>query len=184
LRGELTSRFLLKVLVVLALSGGVFFYYFGGLRKTGDADSRRRRDRWMTLVSSLAVVLLAMAGFTNLGAPRRQREMRADGQRIMRLYQMSGMVEGYWKTHDSTLPADVGQLTGSYLDPVTRRPLTYRPEQGSRYELCANFARSSDGSVDTDAATGADVWVHPAGQHCFELDASVPAGYPTGYVNY
>jgi hypothetical protein len=31
LRGELTSRFIAKAVVVLALSGGVFFYYFGGL---------------------------------------------------------------------------------------------------------------------------------------------------------
>jgi hypothetical protein len=184
LRGELTSRFLLKVLVVLALSGGVFFYYFGGLRKTGDATSRGRRDRWMSLVSSLAVVLLAVAGFANLGAPRRQREMRADGQRIMRLYQVSGAVEGFWKAHNSTLPASLDLLPGSYLDPVTRRPLTYHPQKGSRYELCADFARNSDGSVDKDAAAGADVWVHPAGQHCFELDASVPTSYPAGYVSY
>jgi hypothetical protein len=39
LRGELTSRFLAKSFVVLMLSGGVFFYYFGGLRKT-DAHGR------------------------------------------------------------------------------------------------------------------------------------------------
>jgi hypothetical protein len=31
LRGEITARFLLKALVVLFLSGGVFSYYFGGL---------------------------------------------------------------------------------------------------------------------------------------------------------
>lgn len=32
LRGELTSRFVAKVIVVLAISGGIFWYYFGSLQ--------------------------------------------------------------------------------------------------------------------------------------------------------
>jgi hypothetical protein len=36
LRGELTTRFIAKVTTVLVIAGGVFWYYFGSLRK---ADS-------------------------------------------------------------------------------------------------------------------------------------------------
>lgn len=35
LKGELTARFLSKVAVTLAISGGVFWYYFGSLREAG-----------------------------------------------------------------------------------------------------------------------------------------------------
>lgn len=40
LKGELTTRFLSKVAVTLAISGGVFWYYFGSLREAarGKAD--------------------------------------------------------------------------------------------------------------------------------------------------
>ena len=41
LRGELTSRFLAKAFVVLTLSGGVFYYYFGGLTRTETATAVR-----------------------------------------------------------------------------------------------------------------------------------------------
>src|SRR5271154_2658948 len=34
LRGEITTRFVLKTLLVLLLSGGVFAYYFGGLKES------------------------------------------------------------------------------------------------------------------------------------------------------
>jgi len=39
LRGELTARFIAKIATVLIISGGVFWYYFGGLRKSDSAAS-------------------------------------------------------------------------------------------------------------------------------------------------
>ena len=52
LRGELTSRFLAKSFVVLGLSSGVFWYYFGGLRKIEIAMGRFSRDRFMAAASA------------------------------------------------------------------------------------------------------------------------------------
>jgi hypothetical protein len=83
LRGELTSRFLAKSFVVLLLSGGVFSYYFGGLRKTDVASAINgpARDRLMAAIGAAAVVLLVILGFFQLGPPRVQRDFRADAQR-------------------------------------------------------------------------------------------------------
>lgn len=52
LRGEITSRFLAKAFVALVISGGVFFYYFAGVRKTDRAQVRGRLnwDAAMALV--------------------------------------------------------------------------------------------------------------------------------------
>lgn len=41
LRGELTSRFVAKVIVVLVISGGIFWYYFGSLQAKTRASGKQ-----------------------------------------------------------------------------------------------------------------------------------------------
>jgi hypothetical protein len=176
LRGEITSRFLAKSFVVLVLSGGVFFYYFGGLRNTDAAKTSFARDRWMAGLSSAAVVLMLVLGFLQLGPPRTQRDLRADAQRVQQLYQLGEQVENYWKSHPSQLPASLDSVSGAKLDPVTRARYEYHSGQGSQYELCADFAQPSP-SDDNRPDSG--IWSHPAGHHCFSLDASTPMTYPS-----
>jgi Domain of unknown function (DUF5671) len=40
LRGEVTTRFVAKVIVVLVISGGIFWYYFGSLQKHAPRESQ------------------------------------------------------------------------------------------------------------------------------------------------
>ncbi|HEV2324330.1 MAG TPA: DUF5671 domain-containing protein [Terracidiphilus sp.] len=178
LRGELTSRFLAKSVVVLILSSGVFCYYFGGLRKIRVAafrlNPRLSRDRLMALVSTAAVIVMVVLGFVQLGAPSTQRKLVADGQRIQRMYLVSSSIRDYWKAHASQLPASLDQLPGTtYADPVTHAAFEYRPEQGSRYQLCAVFADSSSREDENQLPrVEPNPWTHPAGRYCFSLDAS------------
>jgi hypothetical protein len=179
LRGEVTSRFLAKSFVVLALSGGVFFYYFGGLKKTDAAGPGLDRDKLMAGLCSAVVAILLILGFSHLGPPSVQREFRADGQRLNDLYQLTVVVRNYWTEHASQLPSSIDQLSGrAHSDPVTMTPFEYHPKQGSQYELCAVFARSSQ----RETAAGPDQWSHPAGRHCFPLDASVVPQYPMEFL--
>jgi hypothetical protein len=184
LRGELTSRFLAKSLVVLALSGGVFYYYFGGLRKTdaGFGPSRLRRDTFMAALSSILVLLLVILGFFQSGPPKTQRDLRADSKRVQDLYTLSGNINLYWTSY-SKLPPALDHLPGnvsySYLDPVTSRPYEYNRKSGANYELCASFARQSEAN---DYLPGQQAWTHPAGHHCFSLDASMPMASPPPYI--
>jgi Domain of unknown function (DUF5671) len=180
LRGELTSRFLAKSLVVLALSGGVFFYYFGGLRKTDATAAKLGRDRLMAGLSSAVVALMVVLGFLQLGPPSAQREFRADTQRVHQLYQLSTEIKNYWTSHASQLPPGIDQLPSrAYVDPITHAHYEYHPKQGSQYELCAFFARSSD--PREIASPSPTPWIHPAGRHCFPLDASVPTQFQRDY---
>jgi hypothetical protein len=181
LRGELTSRFLAKSFIVLVLSGGVFYYYFGGLRKTDDASAKLGRDKLMAALSSVVVALLLVFGFMQLGPPSAQRQLRADAARVRQLYQLSAEVKSYWDAHAAQLPTGIEQLPSrAYVDPITHAPYAYHPQQGSHYELCAFFARASDRREI--ASSSPSPWIHPAGRHCFSLDASVmmqdPAMYP------
>lgn len=176
LRGEVTSRFLAKAFVVLALSGGVFYYYFGGLRNA--EVLKTSRDRWMALLSSAAVSLMLVLGFLQLGPPRAQRALRADSQRIQQLYQLGNQIQNYWRSHTSQLPQSIDGLPGPHIDPITHARYEYHPGQGSQYELCADFAEQSPGGDNQDS------WNHPAGHHCFSLDASAQLTYPAGNAPY
>lgn len=187
LRGELTSRFLAKSVVVLVLSSGVFWYYFGGLRKIGAAASRLTRDRLMAAISSAAVVIMIVLGFVQLGAPSTQRKLVADNQRIQRMYLLSSSIREYWKAHASKLPATLEQLPGTtYSDPVTHAAFEYRPEQGSQYQLCAVFSASSSREDENQLQNvEPNPWTHPAGRYCFSLDASVFTQAPAyNYYGY
>jgi hypothetical protein len=182
LRGELTSRFIAKSFVVLSLSGGIFFYYFGGLRKTDAAVPRLSRDKLMAGLSSAIVAVMLVLGFSQSGPPRVQRELRADSQRVSQLYQLSNAIRDYWTSHASQLPTGINQIRSiAFTDPVTHLPYQYLPVRGSQYELCAIFARSSERQV---SEAGPNPWVHPAGHQCFQMDATVTAQMPQQFYPY
>ncbi|MGH9520539.1 MAG: DUF5671 domain-containing protein [Terriglobales bacterium] len=184
LRGELTSRFLAKSFVVLSLSSGVVWYYFGGLRKTEAAAARPGRDKLIAAVSTAVVAVMIVLGFLQLGAPSRQRKLRADGQRLQQLYFLSTSIRNYWTSHASQLPTDLSQLP-TYTDPVTQAPYEYHPQQGSHYQLCANFAARSPREEQSQTyGPSPNLWVHPSGHHCFPLDASLAPQSPPVFNAY
>ena len=180
LRGELTSRFLAKSLVVLVLSSGVFWYYFGGLRKTETAAGRFSRDRWMAVASTVVVTTMIVLGFMQLGAPSAQRKLVADSQRVQRLYMLSNAIRNYWMAHPSQLPTSLSEIPGSYLDPITNQTFEYIPTQGSQCQLCAVFASRNPREEDNQPPGGEpNAWTHPAGRHCFLLDATALPQQPS-----
>ena len=183
LRGELTSRFLLKSFVVLVLSSGVFWYYFGGLRKMKAVTGRLSRDRWMAIASAVAVAIMLVLGFLQLGAPSVQRKLVADGQRVQRLYMLSNAIRNYWLAHTSQLPTSLSELAGSYLDPITNQAFEYVPAPSGQYQLCAVFAARSPQENNQSPGGNPEAWTHPAGRHCFVLDASSLPNQP-GYNEY
>ncbi|HXW57017.1 MAG TPA: DUF5671 domain-containing protein [Candidatus Cybelea sp.] len=181
LRGELTSRFLAEVAVVFLLSGGVLFYYLLGLRRTEEraASSRLGLDRSMAVVSALLVVSTVILGFRDIGAPRRQRLLRADQRRIEDLHQLASRLKLRWSSAHN-LPQRLDELAGGSLaDPLTQRPYDYHPKQASQYELCANFSADSR----REARGGnRSTWSHPAGLYCFELNAAFETDNPPPYL--
>jgi len=180
LRGELTSVFLAKSFVVLVLSTGVIWYYFGGLRRVEAAASRFSRDRIMAMASAAVVVVMIALGFMQLGAPSAQRKLVADRERVQQLYRLSSAIRNYWQGHSSELPASLAEVPGTYTDPITHKAFEYRPAQGSQYQLCAVFAADSVRENSTQPPqVDQDIWTHPAGRHCFLLDATALPQQPS-----
>lgn len=183
LRGDLTSRFLAKAFVVLAISGGVFFYYYFDQRKPEEViKSGLGRDITMAALSALAVSLMVVLGFLRIGGPGTQRMQRADERRIQDLYQLSTHIQNRWRSEGKSLPHDLAELSGAAIsDPITRTAYDYHVREGSKYELCATFSAASRSE---NAQTTPNEWSHPAGRHCFSLDAAEPTQSPAYFPSY
>lgn len=182
LRGEITSRFLAKAFVVLVLSGGVFSYYYGGLRKAEETieQGRRIRDSWMAALAALIVAVMVVWGFSSLGAPKTQRALRADATRIQDLYQLSSQIHGPWNPNsilDRKVPTSLDEITNvRKSDLSTHAPYEYYAKGGSQYLLCAMFSLPSQQDESRPS-----MWSHPAGHYCFSLDATRDVEVPNLY---
>jgi hypothetical protein len=165
LRGEITSRFLAKAVVVVVLSGAVFSYYFGGLRKSEEAENRGKwsLDAWMAGLSATAVAVMIILGFWYIGAPKTQRTLRADRKRVQDLYMLSAQIHSRWSSNGHKLPEHLDELSGvASADPVTRAAYEYHVKEGSQYELCATLAL--DGRQKDEATLRPSKWSHPGGR--------------------
>jgi len=113
------------------------------------------------------------AGLVIVGSPGQARERRLDERRVRDLESVTRAVNAYW-TRNGRLPAVLGELLQSPAtdsdrrDPLTSQPYAYTVIGGKTYELCADF--QMDSREESNSYVGR-FWSHPAGHHCFRLDA-------------
>jgi hypothetical protein len=170
LRGDLDTRFVLKVVTVLAIAGGVFAYYLDSLRR--DIVSPVR-NRWFTLAALAVVGFGVIVGFVQIGSPNVQRLASEDARRLFDLSSMAQSLHARWLGRgekEFVLPAVIQDIKNTFpgasiVDPVSGRIYGYTPMPGTSYRLCAKFARPSPSDVPGE-------WHHAAGNVCFTLDAS------------
>jgi hypothetical protein len=121
----------------------------------------------------VAAVCVAVAvGLVMVGPPSETRARRLDERRMQDLESLSSLVDVYW-AREHRLPAsedDLARVMGRVADlrdPTTNTPYELRAIDSRRYQLCAEFDRSSD----TTALSRPHVfWSHRAGRQCFELE--------------
>ena len=181
LNGEITTRFVLKVLVVLLTAAGVFWYYLWDLRRDNKSDSKIPKIMaWSSMALVLASVVL---GFFYVGSPSQQRIVRFDDQRINDLSTIQNELVNYYG-QKSMLPATLAGLTSSItgfsapVDPETKTPYEYRTKDKLNFELCAIFGASTQGYSSNPKATPVQYpannspynqnWNHDAGHVCFQ----------------
>lgn len=182
---ELTTAFLLKVLTLIVVMGGVFGYY---LREIRNQIGKRERYGWRAAAAFLIAVAIA-AGFSVIGSPSAQRQYRYDMQKITSLQNLQWGVVNYWQ-QKSVLPSKLSDMEdsirGNYdtTDPETGKPFEYKVLSDNSFELCANFNRPSRLVVPGMEAYGkggvmmggssdylvpeSENWAHDAGRQCFE----------------
>lgn len=184
LEGELTARFLLKVLAVAGIAGAVFGYYLWDLRQDDlKPEEAARRQPGLRLFAGgvTATVLLSLLGGLYLaGSPGRARQRALDGQRETHLATIADRIDRFW-SQQGRLPGDLQELRGtrgiwvqSIQDPATGEPYDYTITGESTYELCAVFDTDSERDEIEPAfverrVTASRFWEHRAGRECFAV---------------
>ncbi len=185
LNGEITTRFILKVLIVLLTSAGVFGYYLWDLRR--DVSVKTKLPLIAAIKDSVILVAVIILGFVLVGSPAQQRAVRFDEQRVNDLSTIQNEVINYYSNKHS-LPASLSDLSNSLngfivpVDPETSAAYEYRDSLGDAtapgFALCATFATNNSTSNDvktsqpTTPRAAYDLynssWSHITGQVCFE----------------
>lgn len=186
LRGDLTVRFLLKVLAVLAVALAVFGYYIADLR--GRWVEKRRQSKRISYGVSFVVLAAVVIAFVVVGSPQAQRQLRLDEERIRDLQAVQSQIISHYR-FEAELPETLADLNigdNATVDPQSGEPYRYSRVSPTAFELCAVFARSSEDETATrgipfpepirgDVFVEPVSWEHPAGEHCFAFEINPEA---------
>ena len=189
LGGEITIRFVLKVLAVLVVAAVIFVYYLvEARREQGWSRGANRAFAWADGAAVLAAIIL---GFVVMGSPFTVRLERFDQEKIYDLENIQWQVIDYYQ-RQAHLPANLEALTDSIggwaapLDPQTGAPYDYRMVTPLSFELCAEFNRPSGArkaeSLTRPIEAAFSNWQHEAGQQCFTRVID-PVRYPVNKLN-
>lgn len=184
LSGELTLRFALKVIAVLAVAAAVFAYEFWELRRESKEGKKPRQ--MMVIGSILALVLAVTGGFYFVGAPKTARAIRLDSQRVSDLQNIQYQVIDLWNKTGSvpeTLSVVSDPLTGFVVpvDPETRQAYGYKKTSDLSFELCADFKEKTPQWEEASVGRASpafpspyplegkqpETWTHESGYICF-----------------
>lgn len=131
---------------------------------------RTNRDTVAAILATAAVILVVVLGFWKVHGPSAQRLVRADEKRVQNLNQLAIEINNTYSLRGKQLPAVLTELQKRrFADPITKQPPLYTAKSGSFYALCATFTASGP---EEDYAANFAFWNHPAGNKCFDLDAT------------
>ena len=181
LQGELTVRFGLKIAVVLAIAGSIFWHYLGELH------GRAGRGAHRVFIWTVAVIVVAsvVTGFVVAGSPQSRRIARFDEQRVMDLQSIQWQIVSFWQGK-TRLPTSLGELRNDIsgyvapTDPVSGTAYEYRTTGGQSFQLCAQFQTDTSAEKvpkSTASREWGQNWIHPAGRFCFQRTID-PQLYP------
>lgn len=185
LEGELSIRFLLKVLVVLVIAGLSFAYYLLSLRMAPEKPETTTMHRSFFAAANVLVATALVWGFVLAGSPITERLRKFDDRRIEDLEVIQDEIVSICLGDERSRPPEERKLrrpiprTLSELveaarvrrpairDPETGEPYGYEVLGESGFRLCASFRFPRDEKYRVS-------WNHPAGRQCFEFDALRP----------
>lgn len=188
LNGEITMRFILKVLTMFFIAGSVFYYYYKELRS--DDSKKGVWKAWDVRAFPWAIILVVLAavvfGFFVAGSPTSRRTERFDERRVQDLSVIQSHVINYWQ-NKGALPGNLGELPNDLLgvvvpvDPKIGNAYEYKVTGDLKFQMCATFETSSKGDSNGGRKSmpalpmsypypGGEVqtWDHGVGRVCFE----------------
>jgi len=184
LNGEISSRFLYKVLAVVVISGIIFAYYI--LSKNTFINQGKNTTKNIFAILGIVITLLAVVlGFIVVGSPTKQRNLRFDNTRVSDLGNIQWQIINHWQQKGSlpTTLTDLNDSLSGYIvptDPETKAVYGYKISTTNSklgFELCADFSLATPdnkGRGDYYGNTG----------YSIAPDAMYSVGYPDGDNNW
>lgn len=190
--GEITTRFIYKVVITLVVAMYVGVYYI--------LELKDKRKMWgvpigisAAIKSSIIVLALVVWSFMVIGSPKEQRAWRMDDRRVSDLQSIQWQVINYWQQKEA-LPETLKDLSNPIsgvvvpVDPEFENGMSYEYAKKSEltFELCATFSAEmpegwleysgGGGGIMYEArdmsapypGVGGDSWTHKVGRTCFE----------------
>jgi len=136
--GEVTTRFIIKVIVTLVVALMVGIYYFCEL-----VDKKKifgfSVGLWSAIKSSIFVILAIYFSFCVMGSPMKQRSLELDNRRVGDLQNIQWQIINYWQSKQM-LPVKLADLS----NPLTGYSLPVEPEfeKGKSYEYSIKDAKA------------------------------------------
>jgi hypothetical protein len=192
LSGDIPTRFVWKVIVVLIVAGLVFGYYWYSLKRTITAQNMFNK----TFAGIVALIIIGsiVGGFTVIGSPVKARLMRFDDRKLNDLSSIQGQITHFWQQKEG-LPQSLSDLNDpliNYVVPVnpeSKQPYEYKVLTPTSFRLCTEFNFPSDEKrvvryegymsmpYPMDDATFYN-WMHKEGYQCFDRTID-PDKFPT-----
>lgn len=180
LNGDFTSRFLLKILVILLIFAWLLYFSLRDLKFSWSSQQLKLTGMLLVLIAAAGISY----GFTIIGSPFKVRQINLDNKRIGDLNNIQGQIIQYW-IDKNKLPASLEALTSNISgfkapqDPQTGKPYDYRILSKLSFELCANFDLASATDSDKLAAPYSFAykynlpqetwnWQHEKSHYCFQ----------------
>ncbi len=189
--GEITNRFIYKVLGTALIAGMIWVYYYLSLKDFNISKSKNIIvKRILSNISIIMFISLIIFGFMVMGSPKMQRAWRLDERRESDLQSIQWQIVNYWQQRGK-MPISLNDLK----DPISGNYTPQDPEfqQGKIYEyifkentsfiLCATFSEvSQQGLIENNNSAvidnvkstsnyiseGSNSWNHGKGRVCFD----------------
>jgi hypothetical protein len=207
LGGEITTRFILKVMAVGLVAIAIFGYSLRDLK--GEFFTKTKCRNIFLWFSSIIVIASIVWGFIIIGSPNHFRNIRDDNQRLADLQNLQWQLLNHYQTR-GVLPNSLSELEDNFTgyivptDPKTDENYEYKnptvlATTTLTFELCANFAENKRdlagrGDYNTSVSyPSKDIyyydqnfadsnWDYEVGQFCFQRTID-PIKYPVNPPN-
>ena len=193
LNGELSSRFILKALTTLIISGIIFSFYFYDIRREKVEGHQDKLIRIYFYGSLFIILAVFIASLTIVESPKVARARQIDQRVVNSFNEIDSSLNNYYQTYKK-LPADIDALQAEYKylndslfqNSSSQEIFKYQVKGDREYELCATFLTdTSKIDPNKEAYYYYDArWVHAAGYQCLsqKVEALTKDGMPVGAV--
>ena len=194
LGGEITTHFLLKVLIIFLVMSAGLMHFLADLWGYWDINPRYALS--VGIGVSVLVAATILSGFLIIGTPGQIRLYRFDDQKVSDLQNIQSEIVNYWQT-DEVLPTSLAKLNDPLrgftvpMDAQTGKSYEYATTSALSFKLCATFNAQTQPNSPTMQSyamaipvTGvggqdlaSDSWFHSAGHTCY-IRTIDPKRYP------